>query len=72
MPMDADLTRQLREAGLPEDEVKDLADLAAEVERLPEAKPRRAWLHESRWRLLRAFDERRRRQTDSVDDRDAD
>lgn len=57
--MDDDVQRQLRQAGLPADEAGELADLAAEVERLPAVKPRRAWLHESKWRLLRAFDEQR-------------
>ena len=56
-----DLQHALREAGLPDPEARGLADLAAEVEDLPEVMPRRAWLTESKWRLLRAFDERRRK-----------
>jgi hypothetical protein len=68
--MDADLTRQLRDTGLSEDEAKDLAELAAEVECLPEVKPRRAWLHESRWRLLRKFDERQAKRRAAPDERE--
>lgn len=56
--MDEDLGQQLREAGLPDADAQELAALAAEIERVPPVKPRRAWLHESKWRLLRAFDER--------------
>jgi hypothetical protein len=55
--MDPELRRQLQETGIPGEEAAELAELAVEIEQVPEVEPRKAWLHESRWRLLRRFDE---------------
>lgn len=57
--MDSDLGRQLSEAGLSDADAQELTDLASEIGQLPDVKPRLAWLHESKWRLLREFDEQR-------------
>jgi hypothetical protein len=69
--MDPDVARQLRDTGLTDAEAHDLADLAAEVERLPEVKPPKGWLHESRWRLLRKFDDRPASRPSKVDPADS-
>ncbi len=55
--MDADLERQIREETPTASEAQDLVELADEIAALPRVAPRRAWLHESKWRLLRKFDE---------------
>ena len=56
--VDADLRRELSEAGAPDASVPELIDLVVEIQELPLVTPRRSWLHESKWRMLRRFDER--------------
>jgi len=53
------LERELDEAGVPEDQAPELADLARELEGLPDIKPRRAWLNRAKRRLLDRFDQRK-------------
>jgi hypothetical protein len=62
--VDAELARELREAGVPEDELDDLTSLADELAHLPDATPRRAWQLESKWRLLRRYDQLRSERPD--------
>ena len=53
----SDLERELREAGVPDENASELADLAKEIEALPEVKPRRSWLRDAKGRLLERFDQ---------------
>jgi hypothetical protein len=54
--VDEELVKQLREAGVPQHLVPELARLASEIEALPEVDPRRAWLRESKRRLLECYE----------------
>jgi hypothetical protein len=54
--VDEELVKQLREAGVPQHLVPELARLASEIEALPEVDPRRAWLRESKRRLLERYE----------------
>ena len=69
LAMDPDVARELREAGASDEEVAELAELAGQIESLPESTPRKAWLLESKWRLLRRFDELRAERASDEGDR---
>jgi hypothetical protein len=60
--MDPELLRQLREAGVPTSDVPDLARIASELIDAPRVEPDRAWLEQSRARLLERFAARLREQ----------
>jgi hypothetical protein len=55
--VDEELVKQLREAGVPQHMVPELARFAEEIEALPVVSPRRAWLRESKRRLLQRYQE---------------
>lgn len=57
MGMGRDVERELREAGATDELVSELTRVAKEIEKLPSIEPRRSWLIESKWRLMRRFDE---------------
>ena len=55
--MGNDVERQLGEAGVPPAMSSELAELAKDIEALPQIEPRRAWATRSKQQLLRRFDE---------------
>lgn len=61
-----EIARELREAGVPNDLVPDLVELARDIEEVPEPEPDQAWQSEARARLLKRFDQQR--DTDTGDD----
>ena len=65
--MDPELLRQLREAGVPTGDVPELARIASELSDAPRAEPDRAWLEQSKARLLERFAARLREQPSRED-----
>ena len=70
--MDTDPARRRSKAGSLDSEPGELAELTAEIAALPEIAPRRAWLAESKWRLLRKFDELHAERPESANERESD
>ena len=63
-----DLERELHEAGLSDEAASQLAELATEIEALPEIDPRAAWRRGARRRLLDHLAETQVPEADSAPD----